>query len=257
MPCATTLPVFQFHNSVAAPHGSAQSVGDEQDGEVAIKPLDGVHHRLFGGVVEGAGGFARTLGRWPACRERAQMPMRCRWPPERRMPRSPTRALGSAAGLTFNEVRDLCLTCRLPHPIQINSVSAVHRRRCSQPEWSRPGRCSVARGRQLRCQALRRMSLIGLTIPPGARPRWVSVIPSTGPAWCSCHCRCCRRKPTRAPFRYGQVEAVQHPGCRRWCSGKRMASSKRMASWKEQRRGSGLQQLRRQGLLEQFDSISQ
>ena len=32
-------------------------MGDEQDGKVAAKPFDGIHHGLFGGVVEGAGGF--------------------------------------------------------------------------------------------------------------------------------------------------------------------------------------------------------
>ncbi len=53
------LSVFQFHNSVAALHGG-EPVGDEQDGEVAIKPFDGIHYRLFGGVVEGAGGSSNT-----------------------------------------------------------------------------------------------------------------------------------------------------------------------------------------------------
>ncbi len=48
--------MFQCHNSVAAPHGG-YPVGDKQDSEVAIKPFDCVHHRLFGSVVEGTGGF--------------------------------------------------------------------------------------------------------------------------------------------------------------------------------------------------------
>ena len=51
-------------------------MGDEQDSEVAAKPLDRVHHRLFLSVIKGAGGFNQKPVRWPACRVRGRC--RCR-----------------------------------------------------------------------------------------------------------------------------------------------------------------------------------
>ncbi len=108
--------VFQFHNSVAAPHGG-EPVGDEQDSEVAAKSFDGIHHRLFGGVVEGAGGFVEH-------QHAGLLVERAGDADALALATGETDAALSHIGLVslrtaFNKIRNLCLTCRLLHPIQI------------------------------------------------------------------------------------------------------------------------------------------
>ena len=112
--------MFQLHNNVTSPHGS-EPVSDEQDGEGAAKPFDGIHHRLFRGVVEGAGGFVKHqhTGLLVESARDANALTLAAGKTDTTFAHVNVVATGSA----FDKIRDLCLASRLPYPVQIDSVA--------------------------------------------------------------------------------------------------------------------------------------
>ena len=112
--------MFKLYNNITSPH-SGEPVSDKQNGEVAAKPFDGVHHRLFRGVVEGARGFVKhqhTSLLVECARDANTLPLAA-GETDTTFADVSVVAIGSA----FDEIRDLCLTSRLPYPVQIDSIA--------------------------------------------------------------------------------------------------------------------------------------
>ena len=83
-------PLTQLHNLFIVFEGS-ETVRYDQQGEVFAKSFDVLYDGLFGFVVQRAGDFVKDDD-IAACLSSARaMPIRWRWLPEKRMPRSPTK----------------------------------------------------------------------------------------------------------------------------------------------------------------------
>ena len=112
-------PVLQLHDVVAAAHGR-KPVGDEQDGQVAVKSLNGVHHRLFGGVIKSAGGLVKH--------QHAGLLVECTGDTDAlALTAGETDAAFShdgvvAGGSSFDEISNLRLTSCLSHEVQVDRL---------------------------------------------------------------------------------------------------------------------------------------
>jgi primosomal protein N'' len=82
-------PVIEDDDPVGALHGG-QAVGDDDRRPAAHRRFERRLHDALAGRVEAAGRFVEQQQRRILEIARA-MAMRCRWPPERRTPRSPTK----------------------------------------------------------------------------------------------------------------------------------------------------------------------
>jgi len=65
------FPVFQPDDPVATLQ-RAQPVGDGDDGQGSLQPVDGVHDRQFGLVIQRAGGLVQDQDLWPVVKGAGQ-----------------------------------------------------------------------------------------------------------------------------------------------------------------------------------------
>src|SRR3989344_1232284 len=119
-PLRPHLAVSQFNDSVATPH-SCEPVGYEQDGKPAVETLDGVHYRLLGGVIEGAGGLVKHQHAGLLV-ERTGDPDALALATTEAYARFPNES-AVTLGPAFNEISDLRLASRQPHPVHVDGFA--------------------------------------------------------------------------------------------------------------------------------------
>ena len=112
--------VLQFDDGVATPD-RRKSVRDEHNREIAIQTVDGIHHRLFGGIVQGA---CRLVEHQNACLlvERAGNADALTLTAGK-SDAALTHRHVIAFGPAFDELGDLRLTRCLFHPIEIDCLA--------------------------------------------------------------------------------------------------------------------------------------
>ncbi len=96
-------------------------MGDVHDSEVAIKPLNGINYRLLGGAVEGACCFVEH--QYSGLLEERTCDVDALALGARESDVALSQISLVSFRTAFNKIRNLCLTCRVLHPIQINGIA--------------------------------------------------------------------------------------------------------------------------------------
>ena len=138
------FPILQPYDPVAA-FQRAQPVGDGDDGQRPLQPVDGFHHREFRLVVQRAGGLVQYQ-HLRAVIQRAGQPDALALPAGK--PHAPLAdgGLKSLRQFLFDEVEDLRAQGRLAQGRRVTSLGP-RQRRCS-PRCCRPAdKCPAARSR--------------------------------------------------------------------------------------------------------------
>src|SRR3990170_2587985 len=114
------LAMSQFNDGVATPHG-CESVGNQQDGELAIETFDSIHHRQLSGIVGGAGGFVKYQHTGPLVERAGDSDALALATAETyaTFPNESVVTLGPA----FNEIRELRLVGHQPYPIHVDDLT--------------------------------------------------------------------------------------------------------------------------------------